>query len=318
MIQSILINNNNLKINYKSESPINSCKLKGRSIVKNEDPWNCHSTKQWTKPVSYKGLWRGNDVRSGADITSNFDNYNFIIKFDYASPPSLQFNTLFHGKAPYTQYEINTYGYTLCNNNCGIPNQNANIISWNTGGGVAPYWSIDETNFIIDRIPLILEMGYNGLSLDIEYIDPDFTTTQIELIATAAKKCKMHFSITTMGWGPQVNSAVSSWENLDFTNIDVFMPQCYDSDGKTYSNTSESSPSKICEYWVNGGPSGRRPNFTPCKVPANKLAVGLGQSSITGSTNPLDDYTTEVKQFARAGYIIWGSKSKTINSGCNK
>ena len=309
-----MIDNNNLLINYKSESPINSCKLKGRSIVKNKDPWNCHSTKKWSKPISYKGLWRGTDVNSGAEITSNFDNYNFIIKFDYAAAPNTQFNLLFRGKPPYTQEEIDTYGITYCNNNCGIPNQNANIISWNTGGGVAPNWGTEETNFIIDRIPLILEMGYNGLSLDVEYIDPDFTKSQIESIAAATKKCNMHFSITTMGWGPQASADVS-WENLDFTNIDVFMPQCYDQGGITYSKTSVSSPSKICEYWVKGGPSGKRSHFTPCKVPANKLAVGLGKSS-NNSNNPLDDYTEEVKQFAKAGYIIWGSKWNVNWTSC--
>ena len=110
-----------------------------------------------------------------------------------------------------------------------------------------------------------------------------------------------------MGWGPQSSSTAVSWEGLDFTNIDVFMPQCYGADGITYKSTDDDSPSKICEYWVNGGPAGQREHFTPCKVPPNKLVVGLGKSS-SASTNPLDDYTTDVKQLAKAGYIIWSSQ----------
>ena len=112
-----------------------------------------------------------------------------------------------------------------------------------------------------------------------------------------------------MGWGPEPKSGDVSWEGLDFTNIDVFMPQCYGQPGVTYPSTDIASPSKICEYWVNGGPvtDYTRAGFTPCKVPAEKLAVGLGKSS-TGSNNPLDDYTDDLKKWAKAGYIIWSSK----------
>ena len=106
-----------------------------------------------------------------------------------------------------------------------------------------------------------------------------------------------------MGWGPSPATSYS-WDGLDFTNIDLFIPQCYGSDGITYTSNSTSSPEEICKYWVNGGPVGNRPNFTPCKVPANKLAAGLGSNG----GNPVNAYTADVKKYAKAGYIIWGSK----------
>ena len=106
-----------------------------------------------------------------------------------------------------------------------------------------------------------------------------------------------------MGWGP-LPAKADSWAGVDFANIDLFIPQCYGSDGITYLPNSKSSPETICKYWVNGGPDGKRPNFTPCKVPANKLAVGLGSNG----GNPVNAYTADVQKYAKGGYIIWGSK----------
>lgn len=297
--------------------PLGTCTVKGEGKVTYEvKPWNCHAMKSYTIPSTYKGIWRGSDVNSGANIQTMAD-YNTIIAFNYAAAPSTQFKTLFRGDPPYTQSIYDTYINMYCTNNCTIGNKNANIISWNTGGGVAPNWSGSETTYIINMIPILIQLGYNGLSLDIEYVDSDFTPSMIESIATAAKKCKLHFSITVMGWGPQP-TAPYSWEGLDFTNIDVFIPQCYGSRGKTYPPDSDSSPEKICKYWVDGicpnppPPSGAPPcraNFTPCKVPPEKLAAGLADTT---------SYSDNVKLYAKAGYFIWGSLWSPDWNECNK
>ena len=50
-----------------------------------------------------------------------------------------------------------------------------------------------------------------------------------------------------------------------------------------------------------------RPGFTPCKVPPNKLAAGLGDTN---------SYTGNLTQYAAAGYVIWGSKWSPHWGGC--
>ena len=279
------------------------------TITPDTPPWFCHTHRPYTVPTLYKGLFRGSDVNSGAKLP-NADAFNMVIKFDYAVPPTVQFRTLFRTDPPYDQAAVDTYLSVYCNNDCGNGTSKAlDIVSWNTGGGVAPNWSGKEAAYLIEMLPTLVLLGYNGLTLDIEYFDTDFTTRMIEDIAKHAKSHGLHFCITVMGWGPDPAPGVASWADLDFTNIDLFVPQCYGGAGLSYSNEFVA---KICKYWVDGvcpDPKGCRGGFTPCRVPPEKLAVGLGDKGAIG-------YVDEVAQYAKAGYVVWGSKWTPNWNGC--
>ena len=244
-------------------------------------PWYCRAQKPYTIPPLYKGLFKGSDVNSGAKVTDS-SGYNFIIRFEYACPPTVQFSTLFRSSPPYDQATIDNFISVYCNNECGTGSKSqVDIVSWNTGGGVAPNWGGKETAYLKSMFPILVQLGYNGITLDIEYFDRDFTTGMIEDLARSAKTYNFHFCITVMGWGPEPGDGVVSWADLDFTNIDLFVPQCYGAPGITYDKDSVSSPEKLCKYWTEGycpDPKGCRAGFIPCKVPPKKLAAGLGCS----------------------------------------
>ena len=271
----------------------------------NQPPWYCQEANlNWNvKPTfKYKGLFRGHDVTSGTVET--ISEYNFIIRFDSAGDPKWQIGNVFRQQVPpFTKTNIDSYMLPRCNNACNNgTSEPIKIVSWNTGGGLSTFWNDQALEYFTKMLPFLIQLGYNGVTLDVEYIDPDsMTTGAIETFARAAKALKLHVCITTLGWGPQ--RAPLNWKDLNFDNIDLIIPQCYDGNGDNW-NTPDTTPAKICQFWTAGEPR-KGSDFIPCKVPPEKLAVGLGVPPV--GSGPTSAYTEDVKKHAQAGYVIWGS-----------
>lgn len=55
---------------------------------------------------------------------------------------------------------------------------NPTIRALNFGGGVSPYWSINDKDIVLNEyLPYLQVGGYNGVSFDIDYIDTTVTST---------------------------------------------------------------------------------------------------------------------------------------------
>lgn len=152
-----------------------------------------------------------------------------------------------------------------------------------TQGGGDTSWGDSLYSTLTEQIPEYAKAGWDGVCWDWEKTTQDHTSAGFNALMKATKDAGLLNILTSTAEGPYIWSAASTdATDIDWSNIDFFVPQIYGADGKL----SDPDWPSYAQYWVDGAGVPNIHGVTFPAIPMEKILWGMPVGTCDQASTP--------------------------------